>query len=130
MPLFKSNPRLATIVAGIVAPVIAGGLIWGFGQQLTLARQMQEEEEQLEQAVETERDRYDDLAAQLEYVKSEEYVEYWARTEAHMARLGEVIVVMITDTEEEPLADVQPTPTLEPESQPLWVEFWELVFGS
>jgi cell division protein FtsB len=114
MPLFKSNQRLATIVAGVVVLIIIGVLVWGFSQQLALARQIQEEEAQLEQEVGGERGRYDDLTAQLEYVQSDEYVEHWARTEARMARLGEIVVVMITDADGEP-ADAQAFPTAEPE---------------
>ncbi|MBN1978168.1 MAG: hypothetical protein JW918_12295 [Anaerolineae bacterium] len=97
MPLFKSNQRLAAIVAGVVVLIIVGGLAWGFGQQLMLARQIQEEETQLEYEVATEQAHYNYSVKQLEYVQSDEYVEYWARTEAHMAKLGEVVIVMLTD---------------------------------
>ena len=115
MPLLKSNQRIATIVAGVAILVVAGVITWGFSQQLMLARQMQQEETQLEQEVKGEQDHYDDLTTHLEYVQSDEYVEYWARTEARMAKIGEIVVVMITDTDEEPSADVQPSPTVEPE---------------
>jgi cell division protein FtsB len=105
MPLLKSNQRLATIVAGSVVLAIAGAITWGFSQQLILARQMQQEETQLEQEVKVEQDHHDDLTAQLEYVQSDEYVEYWARTEARMAKVGEIVVVMITDADEDPSAE-------------------------
>lgn len=113
MPLFRSNQRLATIVACAVALVITGVLVWGFSRQLALARQVQEEETHLKQAVATEQAYHDYLTDQLEYVQSDEYVEHWARTEAHMVRLGEVVVAIIADTEE-PSVDVQPTPTPTP----------------
>ncbi len=102
MPLLKSSQRLATIVAGVVILAIAGAITWGFSQQLILARQMQQEETQLEQEVKVEQDHHDGLTAQLEYVQSDEYVEYWARTEARMAKVGEIVVVMITDADEYP----------------------------
>jgi cell division protein FtsB len=98
MPLFKSNPRLATIVACVVALVIIGGVIWGFAQQLALAKQIRAEEERLENEMAAEQARYEELTTKLEYVSSDEYVEYWARTEAHMTRLGETVVIMITET--------------------------------
>jgi cell division protein FtsB len=113
MPLFKSNQRLATIIAGVVILIVAGAIAWGFSRQFALAHQLQEKETQLEQEVTLEQKHHDDLNAQLEYVQSDEYVEYWARTEAHMAKLGEIVVVMITD--KEPATDIQPTATLEPE---------------
>jgi cell division protein FtsB len=111
MPLLKSNQRLATIVAGVAILIIVGIIAWGFSQQLMLARQMQQEETQLEQEVKGEKDHYDDLNARLEYVQSDDYVEYWARTEARMAKLGEVVVLMITDADTEPAADTPATPT-------------------
>ena len=97
MPLLKSNRRLAAIVAGIAVLIIIGGLAWGFGQQLMLAKQIQEEETQLEYKVATEQAHYDYSVKRLEYVQSDEYVEYWARTEAHMTKLGEVVIVMLAD---------------------------------
>jgi cell division protein FtsB len=115
MPFLKSNQRLATIVAGVAILAIAGVIAWGFSQQLVLARQMQKEESQLEQEVKGEQDHHDALTAQLDYVQSDEYVEHWARTEARMAKIGEIVVVMITDADEERPSDVQP-PTAEPEN--------------
>lgn len=114
MSLLKSNQRLTTIIAGVAILVVAGVIIWGFSRQILLARQMQQVEAQLEQEVQGEQDHFDDLTAQLEYVQSDEYVEYWARTEARMSKIGEIVVVMITDADEEPSADMQPPPTATP----------------
>ncbi len=114
MSLLKSNQQLATIVAAVGVLVVVGVLVWGFSQQLTLARQMQQEEALLEQDVKVEQDHYDELTSQLEYVQSDEYVEYWARTEARMAKIGETVVVMITDIDDESSTDVQPSLTTEP----------------
>jgi len=121
--------QLAVSVAIAIALAILGGLVWGFGQQLALARQMRAEETRLEQTLAAEQARHDDLVAQLEYVRSDEYVEHWARTEMKMARPGEVAVVVPADMSEEPAFDAQPTPAPEPEVQPFWVELWELVFA-
>jgi cell division protein FtsB len=99
MQLFKTNQRLAAIIAGVVILIIVGGLAWGFGQQLMLAHQIQGEETQLEQEVATEQAKHDYLNEQLEYVQSDEYVEYWARTEARLTKLGEVAVVILTEAE-------------------------------
>jgi cell division protein FtsB len=113
MPLLKSSQRLATIVAGIAILVVAGIIAWGFSQQLMLAREIEQEERLLEQEVQGEQNRYDELTTQLEYVQSDEYVEYWARTEARMAKVGEIVVVMMTGDESS--EDVQPSPTVEPQ---------------
>ena len=100
MPLFKSSPRFATIVACVVTFAVIGGVVWGFIQQLALAEQIRAEEERLENELAAEQARYKELKTQLEYVSSDEYVEYWARTEAHMVRLGETVVIMITEPED------------------------------
>jgi cell division protein FtsB len=132
MPLLQpKRSHFAVGVALIIALAVVGGLAWGFGQQLALARQMQAEEARLAQAVATEQASNDALAAQLEYAKSDEYVEYWARVEARMAKPGEVAVVPLVDaTAEEPQADAPPAPATEPEARSFWRELWELVFGS
>ena len=130
MALPKPNrSQLAVGVAIVIALAIVGGIAWGFGQQLALAQQMRAEEKRLEQAVADEQARYDDLVAQLEYVKSDEHVEHWARKEMKMARPGEVAVVPLVSAGEEPAGDAQPTPTPVPESRPFWVEWGESLFG-
>ncbi|MDY6877321.1 MAG: septum formation initiator family protein [Chloroflexota bacterium] len=126
------KPNRSQLTAGVTiatALAIVGGLTWGFGQQLALARQMRAEEIRLEQAVAAEQARNDELTAQLEYVESDEYVEYWARKDAKMSRRGEVAVVPLASTGEEPASITQPVQTPEPETQPFWVELWELLFG-
>jgi len=127
LPKPKRN-QIALGVAVAIGLAIVGGLVWGFGQQLALARQIRAEEMRLERRVEAEQARNEDLVAELEYVQSDEYVERWAREERKMARPGEIAVVVVTDSDEAPAADAQPTPTPTPEAQPFWVELWELIF--
>ena len=124
-----NRSQLAFGLAIVVALAIVGGIAWGFGQQLTLARQMQAEETRLEQTVAAEQAHHDELVVQLEHVRSDEYVEHWARAKLKMAKRGEVAVVVVTDADEEPADDTQPIPTPKPESQPFWVELWELLFA-
>ncbi len=124
-----NRSQLAFGLAIVVALAIVGGIAWGFGQQLTLARQMQAEETRLEQTVAAEQDRHDELVVQLEHVRSDEYVEHWARAKLKMAKRGEVAVVVVTDADEEPADDTQPIPTPDHDSQPFWVELWELIFA-
>ena len=130
MTLPKPNRnQLAVGVAVVIALAIVGGIAWGFGQRLSLEQQMRTEEKRLEQAVADEEARHDDLVSQLEYVKSDEHVENWARKEMKMARPGEVAVVPLVSAGEEPAGDTQPTPTPVPESRPFWVEWGESLFG-
>ena len=130
MALPKPNrSQLVVGVSIVFALAIVGGLTWRFGQQLVLARQMRAEEDRLEQAVATEEAHRQDLVAQLEYVKSGEYVEHWARKEIKMAKPGEVAVVPLVSTGEGPSGDGQPAVTPTPEPRPFWVEWWESLFG-
>ena len=130
MTLPKPNRnQLAVGVAVVIALAIVGGIAWGFGQRLSLEQQMRAEEKRLEQAVADEEARHDDLVSQLEYVKSDEHVENWARKEMKMARPGEVAVVPLVSAGEEPASDAQPTPTPVPESRPFWVEWRKSLFG-
>jgi cell division protein FtsB len=130
MPLPKLNrSQLATIVAVVAVLAAMGIIVWGFAQQLALARQLYAEEKRLGQAVATEQAHHEELVARLEYVKSDEYVEYWARTEARMAKPGEMAVVLVDNSDEEPVAETEPAPFPEPEERSFWTELWELVFG-
>jgi cell division protein FtsB len=129
MPLPKPNrSQLAAGVGVAIAVAIVGGLAWGFGQQLVLARQMRIEESHLEEIVADEQARHEELTSQVEYAQSDEYVERWARVEAKMARAGEVVVVVLREWDEEPTDEAPPTLTPEPTAKPFWVEWWELVF--
>ena len=124
-----NRSKVATLVVIIAVLATVGIIVWGFTQQLMLARQMRDEERRLAQAVATERARYESLVAQLEYVQSDEYVEEWARTEARMAKPGEVIVVLVDEAEEESAEEAEPSPPLQSEEQPFWAELWELIVG-
>lgn len=74
------------------------------------------------------------LTRQRDYVRSDAYVEQWARSEGKMARPGEVLVVPVpvarqAEATPEPqivFTDVQTTPP-EPESWQVW---WALFFDS
>ena len=145
MPSNKpSRNQLAIGLAAALALAIVGGLVWGFGRQLALARQMREEQIRLEQAVAAEEACHKALVTRLQYVKSDEYVERWAREEAGMAKPGEVVVVPLADADsgedagdgvgdgvggEEPTDNSQPEQTSPSASRPVWVELWELIFG-
>ena len=129
MPLPKlSRSQLATGLAIAVAIAIVGGLVWAFAQQLALARQMRLEEQRMERLVAAEQERHDRLASQREHVRSDEYVEEWARVEAKMARPGEVPVVVLEGPEESTAQPSQSTPTPTPQAQPFWAELWEAIF--
>lgn len=130
MPLNRpSGSQLAAGVALAVALAVVGAIAWAFAQQLALAQQVRAREMELERLVVAERARHDTLVAELDYVRSDEYAERWAREEAKMARPGEVVVVLVAGSDGESPSDARPAPPAEPEAQPPWADLWELVFG-
>ncbi len=132
---FKSNrSQLAFGVILLFVLLILGGMSWGFGRQIVRARQMRLEETRLEQQVADAQTHYDELVARLEYVRSDEYVEQWARKDAKMARSGEIVVLLSNSVRDDPAtaAPLGATPPSDSKddstSQQFWVELWELVF--
>ena len=123
--------QLAKAVAIVAGMVVAAGVMWAFGQQFALLRRMQIEEARLDGVVAESRARHEELTSRLAYVRSDEYIEYWARVEARMARHGEVVIVPIATTPTP--QPVEPAEQTEGEQEqapvPLWNRAWEAVFG-
>ena len=124
------NRRQLAIVVGVVVGVATAGLVaWGFAQQVALSRQLEAEEARLEEAVATAQARNDELAALSEYVRTDAYVEEWARVNAKMTKPGEVLV--IPPPVAEPAESVEEaSPPAEAEDRPFWAEWWAVIFGS
>jgi|YNPBryantNP2012_1023418.scaffolds.fasta_scaffold07452_4 cell division protein FtsB len=95
LPVRPKSGKLAVALTACVVAAILGSLAWGFAQQLSRARKILMEEARLERKVAAAQARHDELLARLEYVRSDEYVEYWARTEAKLARPGEIVVIVV-----------------------------------
>jgi cell division protein FtsB len=130
MPLpIHVRSRLALGIAVVIALVAGGGIVWGFGQQIVRAREMRAEEIRLERAVAAAQERHEALVAELEYVRSDEYPEEWARAERHLGRPGDVVVIVVDEPDLEPTAEPWPTPTPEPKPESWWLEWWELIFS-
>lgn len=74
------------------------------------------------------------LQAELEYVKSDEYVERWAREHAGMTQPGETLVIPIMPTATPtplPTATLVPSPTATPTPTPapFWQRWWQALQG-
>lgn len=115
---------MTQFVALIVA-TIALSLVVDFGRKVALYRRLQLEEARLDQAIEYEEDRRDDLGWLKGYVQTEEFVDAWARREWKMVRPGETSVVPML-----PQAPVTPQVLLQEEShaseESRWREWWRL----
>lgn len=67
------------------------------------------------------------LKTRIAYVDSDEYVEEWARQEAHMARPGDHVIVPLPPENVQPTTMPPVSPTIEP-AKP-WEVWWALFFG-
>jgi cell division protein FtsB len=135
LPKFEFNrDRLTAGAVLLVALLLVGGLVWAFGQQFALSGRMRVEEQRLQQLIDTELERKAKLESEIEYTRSDTYLERWARVEAKMIHPGEVLVVPVESEAPQPM--VTPEPTKEPveeqpevESQSWWDKFLEALLG-
>ena len=111
------------VAVTVVAAVL---LALGFNSRLTAIRQMRQDEARLKQAVATEETRQAGLKSYLDYVRSESYVEHWARVDARMAKTGEVAVIPVAPTASQPGSN-SPAPVQAPAT--ILDEWWALFFG-
>ena len=68
-------------------------LVVEFNTRLTVSRQLVEEEARLKREIEIEQHRATFLQTYEQYVRSDAYVERWARVNARMVKPGEIAVV-------------------------------------
>jgi cell division protein FtsB len=124
-----NRSQLVTSFSIIVIVLLVGGICWAFARQFALHSQMRVEEERLEAVVETAAAQQRSLVATLEYVRSDQYVEQWAREDAKMARPGEIVIIPLA-APARPAVDLSETGEAQPqEPETFWVKVWEALFG-
>ena len=111
------------VAVTIVAAVL---LALGFNSRLTAIRQMRQDEAYLKQAVAAEETRQAGLKTYLDYIRSDSYVEHWARVDARMIKAGEGAVVPVAPTTGQP-ASASPAPVQA--SVTILDEWWSLFFS-
>jgi hypothetical protein len=94
----------------IVVVIFAIPLLADFNARLAYIRQMGTEAAELSKQIAIEEARRDALLALQDYVRSDEYVEHWARL-ARMARPGETAVVPSVSGNASSPANATPLPT-------------------
>ncbi len=97
----------------IVIIIFAIPLLADFNTRLTYIRQMGAEAAELSRQIAAEKARHDALLALQAYVRSDEYVEHWARL-ARMAKPGETAIVPSVAGNTPPLVNATPAPTPAP----------------
>ena len=119
----------------MLAVALAFGLVLmlNFSGRIKLDRDLGRIHARFAAEIESLLDEQQDLIEELSYVKSDAYVEYWARDEGKMIREGEILILPkssgVQASTRQPtvsLVDFQTTAP-EPENWQLW---WALFFDS
>ena len=129
----KNVPLIdGTQFIGIIVLTIAVLLVVDFGRRATTGYYIAQAEEQLKAEIAIELTRQAQLRERLEYVQSDEYVEEWAREQAHMIRPGDQPLILVTVAT--PIAPTntaeQPAHTGTPLHTPPWHQWWRLFFNT
>ncbi len=123
------NPPLisGTQFVAIIVVTIAIFLIVDFGRRATAGYYISQAEKSLKADIQVELTRQAQLKERREQVKSDEYVEEWAREEAHMIRPGDQPLLLITP-ESSPEGENMPPLALATMSPPArnWHSWWRL----
>jgi hypothetical protein len=128
-PLISGTQFLA-----IVVMTIALFLVVDFGRRATTGYYVSQAEDRLEAEIEAETTRQAQLKARRDYVVSDEYVEKWAREQAHMVRPGDRPLVLLTPESPPIPLEVAARPASEEGSEttsshvPNWYHWWRLFF--
>lgn len=113
------------------AVILAVGLLLGinFSTRILAGQPLQEAFNQAQAEVEALRAEQADLISRLDYVRSDPYVEAWARADGKMVREGEILIVPVpsgTVVEEAPV-EVEEVPIqVAPEEPESWTLWWSL----
>lgn len=102
-----------------------------FSSRIQLDRELQEIHAQMLAEIEVLQVEQQSLAAELEYVKSDAYVEYWARDDGKMIREGEILIIPqgIRASAESPSTVVSLVEFVTTEPEPKnWELWWALFF--
>jgi cell division protein FtsB len=129
----KNPPMLSGVqFVAIVVLTIAVFLIVDFGRRSTASYYVSQAQKDLKAEIEAELLLQQELERRLETVKSDAYVEKWAREEAHMVHLGDRPLILVTPTAPQQAPEnVRPVVVIEPErAAPPWHAWWQLFFDS
>ena len=129
----KDPPLISgTQFAAIVVLTISLFLIVDLGRRTTAGYYVSQAEKNLQAEIRAELALKQKLMERLEYVKTDAYVEQWAREHAHMVRPGDRPLILVTPgvPPAEPFAARPPNPSSSTEPVPNWHHWWRLFFNS
>ena len=123
-PLLVSGVQFIAII--VLTAVIF--LIIDFSRRTTTGYYVSQAEKDLKAGIEAELALNKELVARRDEVRSDPYVERWAREEAHMVRPGDrPLILLAPDAVEDKPDAPQAQTALPPEpSRPNWHQWWSL----
>lgn len=123
----RNRNRKLSSVQIMFAVILSVGLMLTlqFSTRIQADRELQRIHDQVIQEIDFLEQQQEDLSDELNYVKSDAYVELWARDEGKMVKEGEVLVLPQPVESSLDLA-VTPIPFAEFETKPPEPENWEL----
>jgi len=127
------RPKVPPLISGtqfaaIVVLTIAISLIIDFGRRTTAGYYVSQAEKRLEAEIATELALKKRLEERLEYVKTDAFVERWAREVAHMVRVGDRPLILVTSRGAHTQPDVVQSEHVvgAAASVPNWHAWWRL----
>jgi cell division protein FtsB len=129
----KDPPLISgTQFAAIVVLTITLFLIIDLGRRTTAGYYVSQAEKTLKAEIQAELALKQVLIQHLEYVKTDEYVEQWAREQARMVRPGDRPLILVTPAAPSGEIDVVQPPSATGSAQPVpnWHHWWRLFFNS
>jgi len=134
----RQRTRQLSGVQVMFAAILAIGLLLAinFSSRITASQPLQEAYDRVQAEIGALRREQAELIRQRDYVRSDAYVENWARSEGKMVRPDEVLVIPLPDH-----AAAAPTPAPAPEQAQIevetrpprpepWTLWWALFFDS
>lgn len=137
-PTGKSSRKRSDVsgVQVMFAAILSIGLILvlNFSSRIAATQPMQQEYNRALAEIEQLEREQAELTRLRDYVRSDAYVQQWARGDGKMARDGEVLVVPVPlvtagDPTPTPSVTMDDLQTLPPEPEP-WMSWWRLFFDS
>lgn len=128
---FKNAPLISgTQFVAIIVLTITIFLVIDFGRRTTAGYYASQAEEQLQQEIQDLLQQQAELRERRDYVGSDQYVEEWARKDAHMARPGDQPLVLVTPQSPQARIELAQSTTAPPATPvPNWYRWWLLFFG-
>ena len=120
---------MQVMFAAIIALVLILGI--NFSSRITASQPLQQTYDEVRAEVERLQSEQADLIIERDYVRSDVYVERWARDEGKMVRPGEVLVVPVpASTAPQIVEDDAPVIAVEtsPPQEAPWAVWWSLFF--